>query len=1573
MDDFNSGNNFEDYNRDDDDSSIIDDISDIKDNAKDLKKEYKNYKSSKDSLNSKSSINDNGRAFRENLRSSSKSYSGNPATQGIVNNSTTSSAGVSSGGTATGGTVAGGAAAGGTTSGGAAAGGTAAGGTAAGGTAAGGTAAGGTAAGGTAAGGTAAGGAAAGGTAAGGTAAGGAAAGGAAAGGAAGGAAAGAAAAGVSATGVGAIVVAAAALLVAIKKLINKVDKKIEENTGIDTKKMRRLLLLGVFCFLFLFIFVGSSLFVVSDTAYDELAQLIKRREERYGKPLIMFTDSEYDEVISKDYDKDNCYKTILNSYGDDMLDTFLTAVDKKNIEEVYSNEELDQKQKEATLLDLGADEVKKYLKCQRKNFNKIIWNASRGYNNYSFKASQRYTSYNSYRNDKSGNATLTNNTAAISSGAVFSDQNIYFWDIYKQYNQGLEMHEIKDDNGKGTGLLIPSIVLDGEENKDEAAKYYVELLGDYLQKWVIPYTMLIDSQDKDFINKVIEQMYHRVDVNVYKLSKEVKNTQKSYYMKANSYDHVLEYVVYNDDASGHHIVDGNTVRRTNEKTDLNTRDNPIGTSVKTERIGEVNENGRRGVRYRETTTYVELDPSNSVATEGDGTPMVKEINVTRAFSKYKNVPKVVNIESFYEIIREQYKINAINESNPANSVSSTTKDVDSENGILTERYSETWYEELEKVGQTEKKGYSVSYYTDEQLKNLGRKISRVEWAQDYGDPNASTSSGSSGIINVAGEKGGESGTLTRHGKKYKIYRQGNFKGNIPGAGCGLTSTCMILSAYRPDLDLNPNGLADQLGWTEPRSIAATAEDFKRYGVNVELHNWSGYSDGMPGKKTQGYNEIKANLQAGRPVFILVAAPCPYTRQAHYMVLVDIDSNSNVTILDSSDGTYKTDTLSNMIEYIFENEPYENGYILIKGEPDAQYTGNSNSTNSSNNNSGSNNSSSTSGDNSVSEENSRKLTEMLNYGMSLQGKVLYVWGGGPYTSKEALVSNGADCSGFVISLYKIFFSKNFNPNRVAIYDSCESVNVDGLKGQKVFDGGNGTAWNSEIESKIKPGDLVYTSGHISMYAGDIKGDGTLYVISQGHDMGPQIEDARSYYTYCPILGICRFVGDATITGSSSSNAKVDNSRIFPTKTSKELKYAYANFGDGKGYSYDDLYFAYYHIEQYYAELEEVNGNSSDSEGGGDFGWPIDIKKYPGCEVINCFYGYTPGYGDTHSGVDISSGNHVTGSTLHVGPEIIAAHDGKVIRADSDPSSDASAYTCIQIQTEDKKIITEYGHLSKILVKAGDQVKKGDVIGRMGNTGHSTGTHLHFGMYENGTKTDPMNYYILAKVGSDEAVDYSKIDKNSITSLPTGYKFLREKGGGSKKLIDFIDGLEGDDDYLRSLGYLVDNDKYYVIYTDALAGSRCVGSGIDLDYGGYDAALKKAGYSTSVGSKIPKEFLDELKTKEIEKNYKASVIDKTSGLKLESYQIDALTSRAYQMGTGGWWNGSQYYGALPNGYAPGKTFMSEYKKYWKSSDKKSSPDYNHPLYTGFMKYTTDVTWRRKAEWKLFQTGVYDPSH
>jgi murein DD-endopeptidase MepM/ murein hydrolase activator NlpD len=53
--------------------------------------------------------------------------------------------------------------------------------------------------------------------------------------------------------------------------------------------------------------------------------------------------------------------------------------------------------------------------------------------------------------------------------------------------------------------------------------------------------------------------------------------------------------------------------------------------------------------------------------------------------------------------------------------------------------------------------------------------------------------------------------------------------------------------------------------------------------------------------------------------------------------------------------------------------------------------------------------------------------------------------------------------------------------------------------------------------------------------------------------------------------------------------------------------------------------------------------------------------------------------------------------------------------------------------------TAYNHLSRYRVDAGDRVKRGEVIGYVGNTGYSTGCHLHFMVYENGTTVDPMSW------------------------------------------------------------------------------------------------------------------------------------------------------------------------------------------------------------------------------------------
>ena len=53
--------------------------------------------------------------------------------------------------------------------------------------------------------------------------------------------------------------------------------------------------------------------------------------------------------------------------------------------------------------------------------------------------------------------------------------------------------------------------------------------------------------------------------------------------------------------------------------------------------------------------------------------------------------------------------------------------------------------------------------------------------------------------------------------------------------------------------------------------------------------------------------------------------------------------------------------------------------------------------------------------------------------------------------------------------------------------------------------------------------------------------------------------------------------------------------------------------------------------------------------------------------------------------------------------------------------------------------TLYGHLSKINVKVGDEVNVGDVIGELGNTGRSTGPHLHYEVHFKGQRINPEQY------------------------------------------------------------------------------------------------------------------------------------------------------------------------------------------------------------------------------------------
>ena len=99
----------------------------------------------------------------------------------------------------------------------------------------------------------------------------------------------------------------------------------------------------------------------------------------------------------------------------------------------------------------------------------------------------------------------------------------------------------------------------------------------------------------------------------------------------------------------------------------------------------------------------------------------------------------------------------------------------------------------------------------------------------------------------------------------------------------------------------------------------------------------------------------------------------------------------------------------------------------------------------------------------------------------------------------------------------------------------------------------------------------------------------------------------------------------------------------------------------------------------------------------------------------------------HNGVDFSA---------KTGTPVIATASGTVEKVESLKGGYGNY---IQIKHDDQ-YQTLYAQLSEMDVQVGDKVEKGQLIGKVGNTGHSTGPHLHYEVIKNGEKVDPKDYY-----------------------------------------------------------------------------------------------------------------------------------------------------------------------------------------------------------------------------------------
>lgn len=99
----------------------------------------------------------------------------------------------------------------------------------------------------------------------------------------------------------------------------------------------------------------------------------------------------------------------------------------------------------------------------------------------------------------------------------------------------------------------------------------------------------------------------------------------------------------------------------------------------------------------------------------------------------------------------------------------------------------------------------------------------------------------------------------------------------------------------------------------------------------------------------------------------------------------------------------------------------------------------------------------------------------------------------------------------------------------------------------------------------------------------------------------------------------------------------------------------------------------------------------------------------------------------HSGLDI---------VATLGTPVVAPADGIVVRARREAS-----YGNVVYISHGNGVTTRYAHLNSILAKRGQQVQRGDVIGKVGNTGRSLGYHLHYEVLVHGTKVNPMDYIL----------------------------------------------------------------------------------------------------------------------------------------------------------------------------------------------------------------------------------------
>lgn len=232
--------------------------------------------------------------------------------------------------------------------------------------------------------------------------------------------------------------------------------------------------------------------------------------------------------------------------------------------------------------------------------------------------------------------------------------------------------------------------------------------------------------------------------------------------------------------------------------------------------------------------------------------------------------------------------------------------------------------------------------------------------------------------------------------------------------------------------------------------------------------------------------------------------------------------------------------------------------------------------------------------------------------------------------------------------------------------------------------------------------------------------------------------------------------DCWITWDSDDDGEDDESEWLHQENETGYSFYGASYLlKNQGFTFNDI-LKYFYGDKIYLkttiegtkEIEETTNNSNSN----CMWWPIGSDETtvengvtlasgdPATVAITSNYGYRnqpiAGASTFHKAIDIGNGQE--GKT-----NIIASASGIVISINTgciagDNSCGGQLGNYVKIKHNDGTI-TRYGHMYSVNVNEGDSVVQGQVIGKMGNTGNSTGPHLDFQILVNGEAVDPLNY------------------------------------------------------------------------------------------------------------------------------------------------------------------------------------------------------------------------------------------